>query len=267
MRNMVVFKALLCLMYLIFAASSEAQSAPAGYQTEEGRGKAVFVQLDWSEESENPSQIDQDQVLSDFGQVEDDQPTQAPTGDDQEIQEDIEGDFPVSQSDTTGEDHPATEPNEIPSDERQREPSSSDQQYPSPDTGDTQEEYPTDVTPGGTATTQTGAGAAGGVASQQAVSQKCNQASGHSIFRLTSAGINSGASYFQPGAQVEFWNDSSVTHQVVITPSGIFSNDSFTITGESKVLMFASSPGEVTGGSIVVNLGSGQTVHDIVICP
>jgi plastocyanin len=257
MKHRVGFIVLFCLMCLIFAARSEVQSAPAPYQTEEGHGMALFVQLGQDEESEYPYQTDQNQVMPDFGQAEGDQQIQDPASED--------GDLPTY--DASGEEYPATDTNEFSGDEWQREPSSSDEQYPSADTGEIQEEYPPDVAPSGTATTQTGAGAASGVVSQQAVPQQCSQASGHSIFRLTSAGINSGVSYLQAGSQVEFWNDSSVTHSIVITPSGMFSNDSFTITPGSKVYTFARSSGQLTRGRIVVNPGNGQTEHHVVVCP
>ena len=111
------------------------------------------------------------------------------------------------------------------------------------------------------------AGPGGGALSPQATPAKCSQAAGRVIILLNSQGIHSGVTYLKPGARVEFSNQSNVTHKVKISPAGFFTSSNFTITPHSKVLMFAGSPSTVTGGSIVVNPGSGQTVLDAVICP
>ena len=267
MKNTIILGAFLCLMCLTFTAIIQAQSARVGFQTKEGHGMAVIAQLDQDEDRQGPFQKDQDLPYSGSVQVDTDQPAPNPYTDDADLSERIESDYPSAESDTIGEAYPGTEPGEIPDDERRNEFPPSDEQYPLPDTDVTQEEYPTDAPPTGSTTTQPGIGAASGAVSQQTLSPKCDQASGHSMFRLTRAGINNGASFIRSGAQVEFWNDSNVTHKVVIMPSGILSNHAFTITPGSKVLVFAGSPGEITGGSIVANPGTAQTVHDIVICP
>ena len=260
MKSTVVFKVFLCLMCLLFTTGSQAQSARVGYESEEGLGMAVLAQLEQDEGRQDPYQTNQDYPSPDSGQVEDDQVMPDPNSQDEDVQEQTEGDYPSREYDQPDEDHPAMEPNEIPDDD-------SDKDYPSPAYGDVDEEHPSDVQPTGSGANRTAVGSAPGAISQQAAPPKCKGASGHSIFRLTSAGIDSGASYFQPGARVEFWNDSNVKQEVVVEPSGILSDSSFSITPGSKVLMFASSPGEVTGGSIVANPGGGQTVHDIVVCP
>ena len=105
------------------------------------------------------------------------------------------------------------------------------------------------------------------LSSPQTTPPQCAQAAGHAIILLDSKGIHSGVTYLQPGARVEFSNQSNVTHRVKISPPGFFTGNAFTITPHSKMLMFASSPTQVTGGSIIVNPGNSQTVHDVVICP
>lgn len=105
------------------------------------------------------------------------------------------------------------------------------------------------------------------LSSPQPTPPQCAQAAGHVIILLDSKGIHSGVTYLQPGARVEFSNQSNVTHRAKISPPGFFTGNAFTITPHSKMLMFASSPTQVTGGSIIVNPGNSQTVHDVVICP
>ena len=103
--------------------------------------------------------------------------------------------------------------------------------------------------------------------SSQTPPAQCAQAAGHAIILLESKGIQSGVTYLQPEARVDFQNQSNVTHHVTIWPQGFFTSNNFTIIGQAIVPRVASSPTQITVGRIEVNTGNSQTKHFMVICP
>ncbi len=102
---------------------------------------------------------------------------------------------------------------------------------------------------------------------KNAQGQRCARASGRHIFILHKRGIHMGVSYLRAGTTFEISNMSKKAHSVLIVPSSLVSVARFILGPGSTVAVRVLSVNTIQGGSIVVNPGSSQTVHDIVVCP
>jgi hypothetical protein len=102
---------------------------------------------------------------------------------------------------------------------------------------------------------------------QGATPPQCPTTISRVIFNLYASGIGTGATYLRPGSRMDFHNFDTRPHRIRMVPGALFSNASFSVNPGGTVSVIVMRTRTLTGASIVDNPGSGQTVHDVVVCP